>query len=454
MPTLMASISGIRGIVGDGLDPNVLVKYLSAYAEFIGKGTVVVGRDARITGDMVQSIVTGTLMAKGIDVVEIGIVPTPTVQFTVKTLKAQGGIAISASHNPNEWNALKLLNSTGQFMTQDENDKLQKIIKRIEKDGDNYKSWNKIGVKKIYKSALKNHVESVLNLKYIEKSKIKRKKFKVLVDCVNGAGVYVIPQMLKELGCKVIEINCDKSGIFPRLPEPIPENLKKTMQAVKKEKADIGIVVDPDVDRLVLITEKGEPFGEENTITQAVKFILSKRKGNVVVNLSTTRGVDDIAHDAKSKVFRSPVGEANVVKMMKEEKAIIGGEGSGGVIYPAIHYGRDALVGVAITLQHLLEFKGKMSELKDGLPCYFIVKKKIDLGDANPDNIIKKLVKQYGEEKSNTLDGLRLDFTNHWVHFRKSNTEPIIRIIVEGEDKNEAELLAEKYLKDIKKLSK
>ncbi len=453
MPTLMASISGIRGIVGDGLDPQVLVKYISAYAEFIGKGTVVVGRDARITGDMVQSIVTGTLMAKGIDVVEIGIVPTPTVQFTVKTIKAQGGIAISASHNPNEWNALKLLNSTGQFMTPQENEKLQEIIEGIEKEGDSYKSWNKIGVKKIYKSALKNHVESVLNLRYIEKAKIKRKKFKVLVDCVNGAGVYVIPQMLKELGCKVIEMNCEKSGIFPRLPEPIPENLKKTMQAVKKEKADLGIVVDPDVDRLVLITEKGEPFGEENTITQAVKFILSKQKGNVVVNLSTTRGVDDVAHDAKSKVFRSPVGEANVVKMMKEKKAIIGGEGSGGVIYPALHYGRDALVGVAITLQHLLEFNGKMSELKESLPCYFIVKKKINLGKTNPDIIINKLVKHYGEEKSNTLDGLRLDFTSHWVHFRKSNTEPIIRIIVEAEDKNEAEVLAEKYLKDIQELA-
>jgi phosphomannomutase len=453
MPTLMASISGIRGIVGDGLDPQVLVKYISAYAEFIGKGTVVVGRDARITGDMVQSIVTGTLMAKGIDVVEIGIVPTPTVQFTVKTIKAQGGIAISASHNPNEWNALKLLNSTGQFMTPQENEKLQEIIEGIEKEGDSYKSWNKIGVKKIYKSALKNHVESVLNLRYIEKAKIKRKKFKVLVDCVNGAGVYVIPQMLKELGCKVIEMNCEKSGIFPRLPEPIPENLKKTMQAVKKEKADLGIVVDPDVDRLVLITEKGEPFGEENTITQAVKFILSKQKGSVVVNLSTTRGVDDVAHDAKSKVFRSPVGEANVVKMMKEKKAKIGGEGSGGVIYPALHYGRDALVGVAITLQHLLEFNGKMSELKESLPCYFIVKKKINLGKTNPDIIINKLVKHYGEEKSNTLDGLRLDFTSHWVHFRKSNTEPIIRIIVEAEDKNEAEVLAEKYLKDIQELA-
>jgi len=454
MPTLMASISGIRGIVGDGLDPNVLVKYLSAYAEFIGKGTVVVGRDARITGKMVQSIVTGTLMAKGIDVVEIGIVPTPTVQFTVKTLKAQGGIAISASHNPNEWNALKLLNKTGQFMTPAENEKLKEILKKNEKEGDLFKSWDKIGKNKLFDGALKNHVESVLKLKYIDKAKIKRKKFKVLVDCVNGAGVYVIPQMLRELGCKVIEMNCDKSGIFPRLPEPIPENLKKTMRAVKKEKADIGIVVDPDVDRLVLITEKGEPFGEENTITQAVKFILSKRKGDVVVNLSTTRGVDDIAHDAKQSVYRSAVGEANVVEVMKEEKAIIGGEGSGGVIYPALHYGRDALVGVAIMLQHLLEFKGKMSELKDELPCYFIVKKKVDIGKSDPDKIIKKLVKQFGKEKSNTLDGLRLDYTNHWVHFRKSNTEPIIRIIVEGEDKNEAEALAEKYLNDIKELNK
>lgn len=452
MPTLMVSISGIRGIVGDGLDPKVLVEYLSAYAEFIGKGTVVVGRDARITGEMVQSIVTGTLMAKGIDVVEIGIVPTPTVQFTVKTLKAQGGIAISASHNPNEWNALKLLNSTGQFMTPDENKKLLEIKKQTEKNGDSYKSWDELGKRKIYKAALKNHVESVLKLKYIDKTKIKRRKFKVLVDCVNGAGVYVIPEMLRELGCSVFELNCEKTGVFPRLPEPIPENLKKTMQAVKKEKADLGIVVDPDVDRLVLITEKGEPFGEENTITQAVKFVLSKKKGPVVVNLSTTRGVDDIAHDAKSKVYRSAVGEANVVKKMKEEKAVIGGEGSGGVIYPALHYGRDALVGVAITLQHLLEFKGKMSALKDSLPCYFIVKKKVNLGKSDPDKIIKKLVKQYGEEKSNIVDGLRLDFTNHWVHFRKSNTEPIIRIIVEAEDKKEAEALAEKYLNDIKKL--
>ena len=454
MPTLMVSISGIRGIVGDGLDPKVLVEYISAYAEFIGKGTVVVGRDARITGEMVQSIVTGTLMSKGIDVVEIGIVPTPTVQFTVKTLKAQGGIAISASHNPNEWNALKLLNSTGQFMTPEENVKLKERLNRNKKNGDNFKSWDKIGKSKQFRGALKNHVESVLKLKYIDKAKINRRKFKVLVDCVNGAGVYVIPDMLRELGCRVTEMNCEKTGIFPRLPEPLPENLKKTMLAVKKHKADLGIVVDPDVDRLVLITEKGEPFGEENTITQAVKFILSKKKGNVVVNLSTTRAIDDVVNNTKSKVFRSAVGEANVVKLMKEENAIIGGEGSGGVIYPALHYGRDALVGIAITLQHLLDFGGRMSELKDSLPGYFIVKKKINLGKSDPDKIIKKLVKKYGEEKSNTVDGLRLDFTNHWVHFRKSNTEPIIRIIVEAEYKKEAEALAVKYFEDIKKLAK
>jgi phosphomannomutase len=451
MSTLMVSISGIRGIVGDGLDPKVLVKYTSAYAEFIKKGTVVVGRDARITGDMVQEIVVGTLIAKGLNVVEIGIVPTPTVQYSVKTLKAQGGIAISASHNPNEWNALKLLNGTGQFMSPEENEELKKLL---EKSDDRFVPWDKIGTRKKYDAALKKHVEDALSLKYIDRLKIKRRKFKVVTDCINGAGVYVVPQMLKELGCKVIEMNCNKSGIFPRLPEPIPENLVNTMKKVKKEKADLGIVVDPDVDRLVLITDKGEPFGEENTITQAVKFILSKKKGNVVVNLSTTRAVEDVAHDYAAKVYRSPVGEANVVKKMKEVKAVIGGEGSGGVIYPALHYGRDALVGIAITLQHLTEFKGNMSELKAELPQYFIVKKKIDLGDINPDKVIEKLTKQYGTERVNIDDGLRIDFFNHWVHFRKSNTEPIIRIIVEGESQKEAEMLAEKYFNDIKELLK
>ncbi len=447
MPTLMVSVSGIRGIIGDGLEPEVLVKFTSAYAEFCGKGTIVIGRDARITGELVKNIVSGTLAAKGFNVVDIGIVPTPTVQYTVKNLKAAGGIAISASHNPNEWNALKLLNSTGQFMTPEENVQLLKILENVPK----YVDWESIGKISFYEEGLKKHVEDVLKLKYIDKEKIRKRKFRVVADCVNGAGVYVIPDLLREFGCEVIEMNCERSGIFPRLPEPIPENLTGTMEKVKEEKADIGIVVDPDVDRLVLITDKGQPFSEENTITQAVKFILSKEKGNVAVNLSTTRAVDDVANAAGCKVFRSPVGEANVVKKMKEVDAIIGGEGSGGVIYPALHFGRDALVGIAITLQHLLEFGGTISELKDSLPKYFIAKRKIKLKNANPDAILHSLKNKYGNEKINTEDGLRIDFPDHWVHFRKSNTEPIIRCITEAETQDKAEQYIDKYFGDIKK---
>ena len=448
MPTLMISISGIRGIVGDGLDPEVLVNFTSAYADFVSKGTVVVGRDARISGEMVQNIVTGTLIAKGLNVVDIGICPTPTVQLTVKKLKAAGGIAISASHNPNEWNALKLLNNTGQFMTPDENKVLMELLDSEKKT---FRPWNQLG-KKTLSNGVKDHIKDVLNLKYIDVKEIRKRKFKVLADCVNGAGVYVIPDLLKEFGCEVIEMNCEKTGIFPRFPEPLPENLTETMKVVKKSKADLGVVVDPDVDRLVLITNEGEPFSEENTITQAVKFILSKKKGNVVVNLSTTRAVDDVAEAAGCKVYRSSVGEANVVKKMKEVDAVIGGEGSGGVIYPALHYGRDALVGIAITLQHLSEFGKPISELKKSLPDYFIAKKKIELGNIKPDDIINSLVRKYKSEKVNTEDGLRIDFADHWVHFRKSNTEPIVRIITEAKTKAKAEELSKKYFEQIKTL--
>jgi len=448
MPTLMISISGIRGIVGDGLDPEVLVNFTSAYADFVSKGTVVIGRDARISGEMVQSVVTGTLLAKGLNVVDIGICPTPTVQLTVKKLSANGGIAISASHSPNEWNALKLLNSTGQFMTPEENKVLMKLLDSEKKT---FRPWNQLG-KRIYSDGVKDHIKDVLNLKYIDVKEIRKRKFKVLADCVNGAGVYVIPDLLKEFGCEVIEMNCEKTGIFPRFPEPLPENLTETMKVVKKSKADLGVVVDPDVDRLVLITNEGEPFSEENTITQAVKFILSKKKGNVVVNLSTTRAVDDVAEAAGCKVYRSSVGEANVVKKMKEVDAVIGGEGSGGVIYPALHYGRDALVGIAITLQHLSEFGKPISELKKSLPDYFIAKKKIELGNIKPDDIINSLVRKYKSEKVNTEDGLRIDFADHWVHFRKSNTEPIVRIITEAKTKAKAEELSKKYFEQIKTL--
>jgi len=449
MPTLMVSVSGIRGIIGDGLDPEVLVKYTSAYADFCGKGKIILGSDGRITGKMVRNVVIGTLLAKGNDVVDLGICPTPTVLFNVKKLKAAGGIQLSASHNPNQWNALKLLNYKGEFMTPEENAEMLALPENSTKK---YVEWNKLGKLTKYSKGLADHIESVLKMDYINVPKIRRRKFKVLLDCVNGAGAYSMPQFLEKFGCYVIQINCEKTGIFPRLPEPIPENLTATMKAVKKYKADIGIVVDPDVDRLVLITDKGEPFGEENTITQAIKFYLSKKKGNAVVNLSTTRSVDDVANELGCKVFRSPVGEANVVKRMKEVKAVIGGEGSGGVILPKVVFGRDALTGTAIMLQHLLEFGGTMSELKKSLPQYFITKKKIELGTLNPDKVIETLVKKYESEKINLEDGLRIDFPDHWVHFRKSNTEPIIRCIVEAKTKKDSELLADKYFGEITNL--
>ncbi|MEP0861649.1 MAG: phosphoglucosamine mutase [Ignavibacterium sp.] len=448
MPTLMVSISGIRGIVGDGLTPEVIVKYTSAYADFIKQGKVIVGRDARITGEMVSKIVVGTLLAKGLDVIDIGIVPTPTVQFTVKTLEAQGGIAITASHNPNEWNALKLLNSTGQFMSPEEHEEMKTYLSKEVL----YESWQKVGRYAEHFEAIDNHIESILKLNLINVDKIKSKNFKVLLDCVNGAGVYSVPRLLDKLCVEFIQINCDKTGIFPRLPEPLPENLIETMKAVKESKVDLGIVVDPDVDRLVLITDEGEPFGEENTITQVEKFILSKTPGNVVVNLSTTRAVEDVAKEFGCKVFRSPVGEANVVKRMKEVDAVIGGEGSGGVIYPSLHYGRDALVGIALTLQHLAEKDTTLSDLKRSLPEYFIAKKKIELQNVSPDEIINNLLFKFKNQKINTEDGLRIDFADHWVHLRKSNTEPIIRIIVEAKNRELAEGLAEKYLKDIQEL--
>jgi len=445
MGTLMTSISGIRGIVGNGLEPETIIKYTNAYADFIVSGKVVIGRDARITGEMVNQLVSGTLLAKGIDVVDIGICPTPTVQFNVKKLSASGGIAISASHNPNQWNALKLLNKTGQFLSPEEFVQMQKYL---EKNELSYVPWDKIGKRTEYKQGIQNHVDAILDLGLIYLDEIRKRKFKVLLDCVNGAGGYVLPGFLKEFGCEVIEMNCEKTGIFPRTPEPLPENLTETMKKVKETKANLGIVVGPDVDRLVLITDKGEPFSEENTIVQIVQFVLSRKKGNVVVNLSTTRAVDDVAKKYECSVFRSPVGEANVVKKMKEVNAVIGGEGSGGVIFPELHYGRDALVGIALTLQHLSDYGKSISNMKDELPQYYISKKKIDV-TVNPDEIIKKLINHFSGQKINNEDGLRVDFDDHWVHFRKSNTEPIIRIIVEAKTEAKANEFSDKYLQII-----
>ncbi len=449
MPTLMVSVSGIRGIIGDGLFPETIVKYTSAYSEFSGKGKIIVGQDARISGTMVKNIVIGTLLAKGNDVIDIGICPTPTVLFNVKKHNAVGGIEISASHNPNQWNALKLINKDGEFMTPEQN---KEMINLLNKPGNQYAEWDSLGKHLFDEKGVTDHLDSVLAMDFLDIEKIRQRKFKVLLDCVNGAGSYIMPEMLERLGCEVVLSDCEKNGIFPRLPEPLPENLTKAMQAVKDNNTDIGIIVDPDVDRLVLLTDKGEPFSEENTIVQSVKFILGKTKGNVVVNLSTTRGVDDAAKQFDCNVFRSPVGEANVVKLMKEVNAVIGGEGSGGVIYPEVVFGRDALTGTAITLQHLLEFGGTMTELKESLPQYKIVKKKIELGNNSPDKIIAKLTEKYQDEKINTDDGLRIDFDYHWVHFRKSNTEPIIRCITEAATEELANNFMNSYFAEMKSL--
>jgi phosphomannomutase len=326
------------------------------------------------------------------------------------------------------------------------------MINKLNTTTAEFSRWNKVGKKISYNEGVKNHVKAVMNLKVIDVNAIAKRKFKVVADCVNGAGAYVVPDMLKEFGCEVVEMNCEKTGIFPRNPEPLPENLTETMKAVVETKADLGIVVDPDVDRLVLITDKGEPFVEENTITQIVKFILSKQPGDVVANLSTTRAVDDVVAEFGGTVHRSAVGEANVVEKMKEVNAVIGGEGSGGVIYPELHYGRDALVGIALTLQHLTGFGGTLSELKNSLPTYFIEKRKIDLHDIDTDKIMESLKTEFKNESVNTEDGLRIDFEDHWVHFRKSNTEPIIRIITEGKSKQAAVKLIDKYLTKIKSL--
>ena len=449
MPTLMVSVSGIRGIIGDGLDPITLVRYTAAYAQLAGKGKIVIGRDARISGEMVRSIVVGTLLSMGNNVVDLGICPTPTVLYNVNKLNAAGGIAISASHNPNEWNALKLLNDQGEFLTSEQNKELLSIF---EKSDQRYADWQRIGKLTDHSRGILDHLDDVINLKYISKEFIRKKNFRVLLDCINGAGAYVMPGLLTELGCEVIEINCERTGIFPRPPEPIPENLKDTMKAVKENNVDLGIVVDPDVDRLVLITEEGNPFGEEYTIAQAVRFILSKEKGNVAVNLSTTRAIDDIAGEYGCKVYRAPVGEANVVKKMKEVNAVIGGEGSGGVIYPELVYGRDALTGTVLTLQHLAEFDGKISELKKTMPEYFILKRKIDISGNDPDEIISSITKKDAGQKINIEAGLRIDFDDHWIHFRKSNTEPIIRCIGEATTEEKAMKYVTKYFEEIRKL--
>lgn len=448
----MVSISGIRGIVGESLTPETVVKYVSAFAEYCGGGKIALGRDGRATGKILGNIASSTLLAMGCDVVAIGVCPTPTIQLAVEHSDAAGGIAITASHNPMQWNGMKFISSHGMFLDARENKQLWEIAA---KEVRRYVRWEKIGNHTADDSYIQKHIDMVLGLPYINKEQIKKRKFKVVVDCINAAGGVIVPELLRRLGCIVVEMNCDVSGIFARNPEPIPENLGPLCQRVRAEKADMGLAVDPDVDRLVLITEQGEPFGEEYTIVSIVKLILEKSQSpqTIVVNLSTTRAVDDIAKRYGARVIRTPVGEINVAKKMKEVQAIVGGEGSGGVILPSVHYGRDAVVGIGLFLQLLAEFNGTLSEFKATLPQYTIVKSKITVDSADTEKTLNKVKERYTHNGSvNTDDGLKIDFPDSWVHLRKSNTEPVIRIIAEAPTASHAGSLTEQFQDEITSL--
>jgi phosphomannomutase len=461
MTEIIATVSGIRGIYGDSLTPENIIKYTSAFASFCKKNSklkkIIVGRDGRLSGKLISDIVINNLMLSGFNVTDIGIAPTPTIQLAVEHSKAAGGISVTASHNPQNWNGLKFLNQDGIFL--DEKNINELLI--IANSGNfSYENLNEIGNLISEDHWNDFHISKILKLKIFNKNNIWKRKFKVVLDTVNSSGSDIIPKLLNNLGCNVIKLYCDGSGIFPHTPEPLFENLQALSKAVKKNKADIGIAIDPDADRLVLITDKGEPFGEENTIASVINFILRKhskvnKKHNVTVNMSTTRAVDDIAAKYKAKVFRSPVGEINVVREMIKRRSIAGGEGSGGVIIPEIHYGRDSLAGTAIILQELADLKLSITEYKKTLPQYVIVKTKIE-NIPDPAIVLQSIRDKYIKDQlivsTKESDGLKLEFANSWVHMRKSNTEPIIRIISEAENESAALALQSMILKDISEL--
>jgi phosphomannomutase len=447
---LISSISGIRGIFGHGINPEIIVKYVNAFSRLIKGNKVIIGRDGRITGKVISDIVSSTFQFLGYEVLDIGVVPTPTVQMGVELFCADGGVAITASHNPIQWNGLKFLLRTGMFLNPEE---YKSFMEYFDTPENNYKTWDKNGSYKLITDFAEKHIQKIIDLPFIKQKQIKERGFKVVVDCVNASGSEIVPNMLKKLGCNVIKINCDLNGIFPHTPEPLPQNLTELSEKVIEVKADIGIAVDPDADRLVLICENGEPFGEEYTITQAIKFMLGKKKGNVVINVSTTKAVDDITKKYGGTLIKTPVGEINVAKKMKETDAVIGGEGSGGVILPDVHLGRDSLVGIAITLQHLVEFSGSLSQLKKSLPEYFMSKDKVELSSLDEAvSILNQLIDKYKNDNITTMDGLRIDFETSWVIIRKSNTEPIIRIYSEAKTAEEAKSISNKMKKEINNL--
>ena len=457
--TLIKSISGIRGTIGNlpnsNLTPLDIVRYTSAYAMWLkgkadGRLTVVTGRDARISGPMVHSLVNHTLVGMGIDVIDLGLSTTPTVAVSVPMENADGGIIITASHNPKKWNALKLLNEAGEFIDSNAG---SKIIDLAQAEKFIYAEVDNLGTISENSNYLDKHINATVSLKYVNKIDIKKAKFKVVVDGVNSSGGIIIPRLLEALDVEVVKIHCTPNGDFPHNPEPLEENLKDLCEAVVINKADFGIAVDPDVDRLVFVDEKGKSFGEEYTLVACADFILSKKIGPTVSNLSSTRALADITNKLGGSFTASAVGEVNVVIEMKRVGAIIGGEGNGGIIYPDIHYGRDALVGVALFLSLLVERKKSVSDIRASYPSYFMSKNKIILkNEVDVAQIFKTIKRKYRNNNMSTVDGLKIDFSEEWIHLRKSNTEPIIRVITEAKTQVSADDLAKKFINEIKQL--
>ena len=450
MNTLIRSISGIRGVVGTSLLPETVISYAAAFAQWCGGGPVVLGGDGRPHGQALMDIARGALQCSGVHVLDLGVVPTPTVQLVAEHSEARGGIAITASHNPAQWNGLKFLNADGVFLNAEDNAALFALA-----DGGARPcaQWSTVGGATRVEDVLQQHVDRVLATSFLDLDAIRARGFRVAVDAVNASGSVIVPLMLKQLGCDVIEVACDGSGVFPHTPEPLPQNLTSLGDAVREHEADFGIAVDPDADRLVLFNEIGEPFGEEYSITTAVHSVLSSMKKargqKIAVNLSTTRAVDDVAAEFGAEVLRTPVGEINVVQAMKAHDAVVGGEGSGGIILPAVHAGRDSLVGIALVLHALARFDGPASAYRAQLPEYVIRKFKYGTEGLDTAALLASAAEKYGSERVNTTDGVRIDFAKGWVHLRTSNTEPIMRLIAEASTGEAAEALAARVAGEI-----
>jgi len=458
--TLIKSISGIRGTIGgktgDNLTPVDAVKFASAYGTWLKNHhnkqnlTVVIGRDARISGPMIHNLVVNTLVGLGINVIDLGLSTTPTVEVAVPLEKADGGIILTASHNPKQWNALKLLNEKGEFLSGADG---AKILEIAENEAFDFADVDNLGEITENTSYMDIHINEVLNLSLVDVEAVKAKKFKVVVDGVNSSGGIIIPKLLEEMGVEVVKLYCEPNGHFPHNPEPLKEHLTDISELVVQEKADFGIVVDPDVDRLAFISNDGEMFGEEYTLVAVADYVLSKTPGNTVSNMSSSRALRDITEKHRGKYQASAVGEVNVVELMKASNAIIGGEGNGGIIYPEIHYGRDALVGVALFLTHLANLNMTVAELRASYPQYFMSKNKIELTpQIDVDSILSAMTEKYKNEQISTIDGVKIDFSENWVHLRKSNTEPIIRIYTEAKSQQQADDLAQRIINEIKEL--